>query len=370
MNTILLTLIAEKIQQAGGKIPFAEFMHHALYTPNLGYYSANNAILGKQGDFTTAPESSPLFGQAIANHCQQVLSQVNNPTVLEFGAGSGKLCIDVLTQLEKRDALPEKYLILEVSAFLKERQRLAIEQSIPHLIDKIQWLDSWPEKPFNGVMLANEVLDAMPVHRFKWQKQEVFESYIQSPEAGSFTENFEPSDNPHLIQHVKALNLPQDHYQSEANLFIDDWIKQCYECIATGSALLIDYGFVQSEYYHPDRANGTLMCHHQHKAHPNPLINIGEQDITAHVNFSHVAEMAHQCGWQVASFTTQASFLLANGLLSLLEAISDEKEYLTASQQVKLLTHPAEMGELFKVMALSKNIELENCHLTDMRFRL
>ncbi len=342
-----------------GAITFADYTQLALYTPNLGYYSAGLPKLGSQGDFVTAPELSPLFGQTLAHQCQQVLQTLSAPKLLEFGAGTGRLCVDLLQQLEKLACLPEEYLILEVSNHLKQCQAELIQQRIPHLASKVRWLSAWPDVAFNGVVIANEVLDAMPVHRFMQTDADLLESYIELTPHNDLQEVFKPCKNTRLRSHVNAALSPDlIPYLSEANLFLNDWFVQCNAMLQSGLMLVIDYGFPRHEYYHPDRKQGTLMCHYRHRAHPNPLLHVGEQDITAHVDFTHVAEAAFTAGFQVAGYTNQASFLLANGLLTLLADIIDEHERVQQQQVVKQLLQPHEMGELFKVMALTKNLDL------------
>lgn len=352
----VLTSIKNQLKQAD--LPFVDFMQQALYAPLLGYYSAGLQKLGPQGDFITAPELTPLFGQTLAHQCQEILCTLNNPLLLEFGAGSGRLCVDLLSELERQNSLPTAYHILEVSPHLRQEQKILIQQKIPHLLDRIQWLDRWPEYAFNGIMIANEVLDAMPVHRFLQTDEGIFESHVSLNSNNELVELFKKCSNNILIEHIKSI-IPKEQqpYQSEVNLFITDWLQQCYDRLEHGALLVLDYGFPRHEYYHPDRNQGTLMCHYHHRAHSNPLIHIGEQDITAHVDFTHVAEAAAKAGFQVTGFTNQASFLLANGILNQLEAITDSQDRFKTTQAVKQLLHPSEMGELFKVMALTKNLD-------------
>ena len=340
-------------------LPFVEFMQQALYEPQLGYYSSGLSKIGEQGDFITGPELTPLFGYTLANQCQQILSLVNRPTLLEFGAGTGALCVAVLEHLDKVNCLPEHYYILELSAHLRYCQQELIAKKIPHLAARVQWLEQWPSTAFNGVIIANEVLDAMPVHRFKWDENTLLESYIGLDEQGELREQFKTCSNPRLLTYLEdKLNDLPSPYLSEVNLYIDDWVKELYQLLDQGLVLLIDYGFPRHEYYHPERSQGTLMCHYQHHAHPNPLIHVGEQDITAHVDFTHVAEAGQNAGFQVAGYTNQASFLLANGLLHLVSTIEDERESFRAKQAAKQLIQESEMGELFKVIALTKNLDL------------
>ncbi len=353
----LLDLIRATLREKG-TIPFVEFMHQALYMPNLGYYSSGSQKFGRNGDFITAPELTPLFGQTLANQCLQILEPLDNPILFEFGAGSGQLCVDILTQLERLNCLPHEYHILEVSGHLQDRQRELIASKLPHLAGRVKWLSQWPTKAFSGVVIANEVFDAMPVHRFMQTEEGLLESYITLTSDDELQEVFKPCTNARLAAHVQALPIDAYPYQSEANLFMEDWFSQCYAMLDKGVVFIIDYGFPRHEYYHPDRNAGTLMCHYRHLAHPNPLVHLGEQDITAHVDFTHAAEAADAAGFHVAGFTNQASFLLANGLLSLLEGVADERIKMNGQQAVKQLLHPSEMGELFKVIALTKNTEL------------
>lgn len=364
--------LRQRIQQHGA-LSFSQFMQDALYEPNFGYYTAGLQKFGKHGDFITAPELTPLFGQALANQCQQVLATLTAPIIFEFGAGSGQLCVDILTHLERLNCLPDEYHILEVSSNLQHRQQALIALKIPHLAHKIRWLNCWPTTPFCGVVIANEVLDAMPVERFLQTADGLLESFITLNEHQALAEVFLPSTNSRLlaqVQTVVAADLVP--YQSEVNLFIDDWLVQCHAMLETGAMFLVDYGFPRHEYYHPDRTQGTLMCHYQHRAHTNPLIHVGEQDITAHVDFTHVADAALAAGFHVAGYTNQGSFLLANDLLSLLSGIIDEHERVTSQQAVKQLVLPNEMGELFKVIALTKHLDLalNGFQLNDKRVSL
>ena len=356
--SIIQTLHAHLTQEQ--ELTFAEFMQLALYAPGEGYYSSGLPKLGKEGDFITASELTPFFGKTLANQCKQILSVLESPVLFEFGAGTGTLCVAILSHLDELNCLPESYKILEVSANLRHRQQELILQKIPHLAPKVQWLDHWPKAPFNGVIIANEVLDAMPIHRFMQTNDGIMESYITLNEQNQLVELFKPSQDQRLLTYVTTY-LPQftPPYISEANLFLDDWLVNIYRMLHQGAVLLIDYGFPRHEYYHPDRNQGTLMCHYRHHSHTNPLLHPGEQDITAHVDFTHVAEAGHQAGFHIAGYTNQASFLLANGLLSFMNTLNNEQELFRAKQAVKQLTHPSEMGELFKVIALTKKMEID-----------
>lgn len=373
-----LNYIASIIQDKGA-ISFAEFMHLALYDKNFGYYTSGINALGAGGDFITAPELTSLFGKAISNQIKEILLKIQNGVIFEFGAGSGKLCIDILSALKEQDVLPQNYIILEVSEKLKFNQKKLIEEKIPELSSLVTWVKEIPENSINGIIIANEVLDAMPVNRFvKVSNDEILESYIDldnqdSKEELKLKETFIKTSNHKLIEHVKNI-LPSDlfPYISEINLFVEPWIKECANMLNQGAMLIFDYGFPEHEYYHPDRNTGTLMCHYKHLTHPNALINVGLQDITAHVDFTHVANKAFKAGFEVSGYVNQASFLIANDLLGLLENIQNDKERILATQMVKKLLNPSEMGELFKVMALTKNLEfnLSGFQLYDKRASL
>ncbi|MDM8559825.1 SAM-dependent methyltransferase [Candidatus Parabeggiatoa sp. HSG14] len=363
----LVATIKQTIQEAGGVIPFVEFMAQALYAPGLGYYSAGVHKLGASGDFITAPEISPLFSQCIAKQCQQVLTTFPDGVILEFGAGSGIMAAEILKTLASFNCLPTQYLILEVSADLRQRQRATLQAKIPELLNRVQWLDVLPSQPLHGIILANEVLDAMPVQRFRLDEQGVSEFYVglansdNNPTETPFIWQMLPTRDESLLQAVEMLRLSLPvGYVSEMNLALSAWIQSLADILAGGLVLLIDYGFPSREYYHPQRDQGTLMCHYQHHAHDDPLILAGLQDITAHVNFTAIAETALTANLQVSGYTNQANFLLACGLPELLSALdfNETKTYLQQTQQAKTLVLPSEMGELFKVMALTSHLDI------------
>jgi len=365
----LTTLLKQEIM-ATGPITFARFMELALYAPGLGYYSAGSLKFGQAGDFVTAPEVSPLFAACLAQQSQQVLTALPYGEILELGAGTGKLAVELLLELERLDSLPNRYLILEVSGDLRERQQALCQQKLPHLYDRLVWLEQLPKQTLNGVVIANEVLDAMDVHRFYLQKNKLQEFYVDWKDDQFSWQLSEPSSS-ELIEQVKqkidwtankgfaeSLAGHSITYESEINLRLPAWIASIRQCLQQGLILLIDYGFPQQEFYHPDRHMGTLMCHYQHRAHSDPLILVGLQDITAHVDFTAVAESAINNGLQVAGFTTQAAFLLNCGLLDLVNTPSSVlRERLEVNQQVHMLTSPSEMGELFKVIGLAYGLE-------------
>lgn len=335
-----------------GPIPFSSYMEMALYEPGLGYYCAGNMKFGKEGDFITAPEISPLFSQCIANQCEQILKTLSGGGILELGAGSGKLACDLLNRLEKLNCLPEFYWILDLSPELKARQKALFEEKIPHLLEKIVWLSTLPQKAFKGIILANEVVDAMPVHRF--QQEEAIREYYVANENGQLIWEL-GAPNPLLVEFIQPLQLPR-HYVSEINLAVGPWLNALSNSLEKGTVLLIDYGYPEQEYYHPQRTRGTLTCYYRHHAHDNPLILPGIQDITAHVNFTMLEKLAIANGFQPAGYSNQANFLIRCGLIDLARAVVDPIDQFQLHQQIKQLTLPTEMGELFKVMALTKDL--------------
>ena len=354
-------------------LPFPKYMEMALYDHEFGYYTTCQNILGAKGDFITAPELTSLFGLTMAKQIQEVFLNLSNPCVLELGAGSGRLCVDVLTGLEQLNQLPEYYYILEVSPVLKAQQESCILKEIPHLSSRVVWLSQWPIGAFEGVILANEVLDAMPVHRFEWRDQKVYESVIDwNEERQQLQENFCLSKNLQLIEYVKNLNLGDGVYRSEVNFWIAGWLSGMNTCLSKGVIFLIDYGFPRREFYHPDRIEGTIMCHQRQKAHADFLNQPGFMDITAHVDFTHVALEAFELEFTILGYTHQAAFLLANGILDALAKIEDEMIYQKQATYLKILLQSHEMGEIFKVMALGKHYQepLKGFSLQDKRASL
>lgn len=349
----LQNLIKQEIVHSG-PMSFARFMELALYAPGCGYYSAGSKKLGREGDFVTAPEMSDLFSFCVANQCAQILTQIGGD-ILEFGAGSGKMAGMILTELERLHILPDHYYILEVSADLRQRQQLYLQTNFPQYVSRIIWLDSLPEN-FKGVCLANEVLDAFPINRFK-KTEQGFQELCVDIRYDKFVYSYQ---EPSLIlkQYLDTLPVLSDEYGSECNLNIEGWLKALAGVMNQGVVLLIDYGFPAHEYYHPDRNKGTFMCHYHHQGHDDALINIGLQDMTAHVDFTAVISAAVKAGFSLSGYTNQASFLLSCGITEYLQKSDGQDHYLALAAEAKVLTLPSEMGELFKVMALNKNVDL------------
>lgn len=343
-----------RIAAAGGAIPFSDYMEQTLYAPGLGYYRAGNAKFGAAGDFVTAPEVSPLFARVLAKQISETLDACGGDTVLELGAGSGRLALDLLRELARRDRLPTRYLILEVSAELAARQR-ALVSSEPDLAARVQWLQRLPAPPIDGVILANEVADALPVECFARADERVTRCGVRATDSG-----FAWCDLPESNELRKTVTALAEHYgwpslyRSEVCPALGPWIASLAGCLGRGMVMLFDYGLPEREYYHPDRAMGTLLCHYRHRAHADPFLWPGLTDITAWVDFSALAAAGHRAGLDVAGYTTQAHFLLGGGIGDALTEARNDREQLRLAGEIKRLTLPSEMGEAFKALALAR----------------
>jgi SAM-dependent MidA family methyltransferase len=350
-------------------------MERCLYTPGLGYYSAGQQTFGAGGDFVTAPEVSPLFGRCLAHSCHAVLESIGGGDILEFGAGTGRLAIDVLGELQRSGCLPGRYLILERSAGLRQRQQQALQQQLPQLQDRVSWIDSLPDAGFRGVMLANEVLDAMAVERFRWDGTAAGVYHVCLEDDAFQWCLRAPADETRLaIESLAASCTLQPGYISELNVALPAWLQSVAARLEQGLLLLIDYGYPRHEYYHPQHSSGTLLCHYRQRAHDDPFLWPGLQDITAHVDFTAVAEAALAAGLEVCGYTTQACFLLDSGLEALLAqgGPTDSMPYMQLAQQAKTLILPGEMGERFKCIGLVRGLTtaLPGFRLQDQRHRL
>jgi len=359
----LAARIREEIRAAGGAIPFARYMELALYAPGLGYYSAGARKFGAGGDFVTAPELSPLFSRCLARQCAEVLEGLGG-SVLELGAGSGVMAADILLGLAEQRCLPDEYLILEVSADLRARQRQTLSAHAPQLASRVRWLNALP-RSFHGVILGNEVLDALPVERFR-KTVLGYERYCVAEQGTGFAWAGRPADAS-LVTALRMLEgtLPApltQGYVSELCPGLAPLITSLATLLEKGALLFLDYGYPRAAYYHPERSMGTLMCHYRQRAHGDPFLYPGLQDITAHVDFTAVAEAATAAGLELAGYTTQAHFLMALGIA----AYADEG--MEPARQVKLLTLPEEMGERFKAIAFAKGLmrELRGFTLRDL----
>jgi SAM-dependent MidA family methyltransferase len=350
--------IEQEIAAAGGWISFARCMEQLLYAPELGYYSAGARKFGAAGDFVTAPEMSGLFGQAIAGQLRQIMA-ASAAQIIEVGAGSGRLAADLLLELEKLGALPEQYAILDLSADLRQRQRQTLEKCAPHLLPRVVWLDSLPAQ-FSGVVIANELLDAMPAHIVAWRENGIFERGVALDAAGAFIWRERPAQGALLVaaeEIARQCNLPPG-FESEISLANRAWAAEWGHRLERGALLLLDYGFPRREFYHQQRGRGTLMCHYRHHAHTDPFYLPGLQDVTVHVDFTAIIAAAHATGLELLGYTSQGQFLLNCGILDRLTGQATESpEYIRAAGAVNKLLMPHEMGELFKVIAIGRGIE-------------
>lgn len=354
----VIEYVVDEIKKNGGMICFRDYMNHLLYAPGLGYYSAGLNNFGETGDFATSPEISPLFGRTLSNQCEQLFEQGCKPCLFEFGAGSGKLCKQIMTGLTQLEC----YYILELSADLRVRQQEYLQQNLtPDIFERISWLDKLPTD-FSGIILANELLDAMPVNLLQknthWCELGIgfngasfhWCHYSTNSEAIKFIKEIEQKFGPYI-----------NGYTTEVNLNYSPWFKSLSQSVDQVAILLIDYGYQQAEYYHPQRVQGTLLCHYHHQAHADALILPGLQDITASIDFDAVAQAALTHGFKVAGLINQGQFLLDNGLLEIAELSTNDHmmEQLNVTRQIKTLTLPNEMGERFKVLGLTKNLHIE-----------
>jgi SAM-dependent MidA family methyltransferase len=380
--------LASAVNAAGGWLSFERFMELALYAPGLGYYSGGAAKLGAGGDFTTAPEVSRLFGACVAVQCAEVLRGLGAGSVLEIGAGSGRLAVDLLGRLEGLGQLPANYWILEVSADLRQRQREHLEKRLPQLLDRVHWLDRPPEEAFDGIILANEVLDALPVVRFRWHPSAVEELGVEIREGGrgggraqEFVWGARPA-NAAMRDICRELSevgarvgaVWDDGYVSEYCPRLGAWTRAVTQSLRKGAVLWFDYGLPRAQYYLPERHEGTLVCHFRHRLSDDPFANLGLQDISAWVDFTRVAEASSQSGFELAGFTTQAHFLagLRIDQEMQLAAGGDANQFARLANQARQLMMPGEMGERFKAMAWLRGLDLplSGFALKDLRHSL
>jgi SAM-dependent MidA family methyltransferase len=381
-------LLTGQIAGSGGFMSFERFMDLALYAPGLGYYSGGARKLGAAGDFITAPELSVLFGRCVAKQCAQVLQAIHaarsagksaSSCILEIGAGSGRLAVDVLTRLEQLGSLPDRYLILDISADLIERQRQLIHARLPHLASRVEWLDRPPRQYFDGVILANEVLDALPVARFIWNRAGIEEMGVVVDEEASSGFGWAAREATKVLTRAcETLHLGggewDDGYVSEYCPRAGAFSVAVTGALRRGAVLWFDYGLPRSQYYLPERHEGTLTCHFRHRVHDDVFLYPGLQDITAWVDFTLLAEASREAGCELAGFTTQAHFLAGTGIDQEMQEASggDANAFARLSNQARQLMLPGEMGERFKAMAWLRGIdcELSGFALQDMRHSL
>jgi SAM-dependent MidA family methyltransferase len=352
-----------QIAVGGGFMSFEKFMEFVLYAPGLGYYSGGAQKLGRDGDFTTAPEVSALFGACVAVQCAEVLDAIGAPILMEIGAGTGRLALDVLARLESLGRLPAGYWILDSSADLRDRQRSLFEQRAPHLLNRVRWLDAPPEADFEGVIIANEVLDALPVARFRWRSAGVQElGVVAEGEGFAWGARAAP---PAMINACEELRCAaggwNEGYISEYCPRLIAWTRAVTQCLRRGAVFWFDYGLPRAQYYLAQRHEGTLLCHYRHSAHDDPLSNPGLQDITAWVDFTSLAEASRAANFELAGFTTQAHFLAATGIDQEMQRLGkgDNARLARLASEARQLMLPGEMGERFKVMAWLRGMDQE-----------
>ena len=367
--------LTSAIVAAGGWLSFERYMDLALYAPGLGYYSAGGRKFGDGGDFTTAPEVSSLFGACVARQCAQVLEELNGGTVLEIGAGSGRLAVDMLTRLESLGRLPERYFILETSADLRARQLELVRRCVPHLGERVSWLDTPPDAAFDGVIVANEVVDALPVTRFRFRQQGCEEWGVVS-DGAHFAWSTRPASaglTATCLQLAAAAGGWEDGYVSEYCPRLGAWTHAVTRSLRRGVVLWFDYGLPRPQYYHPERHEGTLICHFRQRAHDDPFLLPGLQDITAWVDFTALAEACVAGGCELEGFSTQAFFLAATEIDREMQFMArDDAHFARLAVQAKRLMMPGDMGERFKAMAWSRGLacELRGFVLQDLRHSL
>ncbi|MDH4349182.1 MAG: SAM-dependent methyltransferase [Gemmatimonadota bacterium] len=367
-------LVAGRIAAGGGFLSFADYMDAVLYAPGFGYYSAGAEKFGAAGDFVTAPELGHVFARCLARVAGAALRQLGGGSILEVGGGSGALAADLLLAL--RGTPPERYLLLDVSGDLRERQRRAIEARVPEMLHRVTWLDALPRAPLTGVLLANEVLDALPVERFRIGRDELEQQGVRIADGGlAWAARPSPAPLAAAIRHLEVqLGAPlAEGYTSEIGLRHAPWLRALLASLDRGLALCIDYGGTRRDVYHPGRQDGTLTCHYRHRRHNDPFVLPGLQDLTAWVDFSAVAAAAVESGFEVVAYATQAHVLLASGILDDLQAGADEVDprRLREMQEVQRLLLPGEMGERFKVLALARGFTPDSpLTVRDLRDRL
>lgn len=360
LSTELASRIRETIDRKG-PIPFSEYMEMALYEPGLGYYSAGLQKFGEGGDFVTAPQLGDVFARCLAKQIEQVSAELDQFEIIEAGAGSGILAADLLKTLESGNP-PTRYRILERSGYLRQVQKETLGRLVPQWMDRISWLDAPPEENWQGVFLANEVLDALTVERFCVESEDVRQLQVVNGPAGFdwHKGNFSNKTQAQIQAVLSGLaHYPASGYCSEVNTSLPAWLQTVTSSLQKGLALFIDYGYTRKDYYQPQRRDGTLICHYRHRAHDDPFTWPGLTDISASVDFTALAEAADECGLEVSGYTTQVMFLMACGLDQLISESMHlpEVERVSVNNQIRRLTLPGEMGERFQVMALSRGLE-------------
>ena len=373
-SELVMENLAKEIKANQGWISFEDFFEFVMYKPGLGYYSAGAKKLGSSGDFTTSPEISRLFGKTVSNQVLALLNNFASPSIIEIGAGSGRLAYDIITNLINSKMDFDKYYILEVSADFRERQRQELSLLPDETFEKVIWLDSILEAPVEGIVIGNEVIDALPFKRFTVVDHKIQEIGV-SIKNGQLTESTRDADKT-LAEEVrlieKALNRDfEQNYTSEIRLNIGQWLKGISSMLKSGALLFIDYGYSRQEYYAERRKNGSMICHYRNTAHENPFLNLGVQDISASVEFTLLAEKALEEHLEVGLFTSQSDFLINGNILGELDTIEDDTLRVELTQEIKQLLMPSQMGQTFKCMMLYKNINLDSFEgIRDLRHTL
>jgi len=373
-SELVMENLAKEIKANQGWISFEDFFDFVMYKPGLGYYSAGAKKLGPSGDFTTSPEISRLFGKTVSNQVIALLNNFESPSIIEIGAGSGKLAYDIINNLINSKVDFDKYYILEVSADFIERQKQELSLLPDEAFEKVIWLDSILEAPVEGIVIGNEVVDALPFKRFTVVDHKIQEIGV-SIKNGQLTESTRDADKT-LAEEVrlieKALNRDfEQNYTSEIRLNIGQWLKGISSMLKSGAILFIDYGYSRQEYYAADRKNGSMICHYRNTAHENPFLNLGVQDISASVEFTLLAEKALEEQLEVGLFTSQSDFLINGNILGELDKIEDDTLRMELTQEIKQLLMPSQMGQTFKCMMLYKNISLDSFEgIRDLRHTL
>lgn len=359
-----------------GTLPFSQYMEMALYEPGLGYYSAGLHKLGASGDFVTAPEIGRIFSACVAQQAKEVGEEIGEYDVLEVGAGTGAFAAGFLGRLTVGNG-PRRYRILERSADLRQVQRDRLASEVPQWLDRIEWLDRPPSESWQGLLIANEVIDALSAECFAMQDGKVLQCGVSKSKDGFEWNVSEPSGElESAVRHIEATTgrTFEDGYRSEVRLHLAEWLDSLTRSMSRGLALFVDYGYERTDYYRPDRNAGTLMCHYRHRAHDDPFFWPGLQDITAWVDFTAMAEAADRCGLDVAGYASQAFFLVGCGMESVLQELmaDSEDQGIALAAEARQLTLPGMMGEKFKVMGLARGLQLEprGFSLEDLTHRL
>ena len=363
-QTFLLNeLLRNRIDRSNGWIPFDLFFNTVMYEPGLGYYSSGSYKIGEGGDYTTAPEISKYFSKSIAMQTMRLLDMHDSPSVIEIGAGKGTFAFEYLKALEETKTEIEHYYILEISADLRDRQMQLISALPEGLRNKVTWLESLDIEPIDGIVLANEVIDALPFKRFCFENKQLFELGVTHSDGELEVEKKESGNK--LREEIEAISVEikrqfEDGFTSEIRLDMHKWFRSISSLIRKGSMIFIDYGYDRNDFYRPERSEGNMICHYQNQIIQDPLKNIGYQDISASVDFTQLADSAIEEGFFIDLFTTQSMFLLSEQSLSMIENIEKDEERIMEIQKLKQLVMPNQMGDVFKCMVLSKGISPDN----------